>query len=296
MPETDRELLRDAIDLHAHTAPALFNRPIDDLDLAELARDYRMRGFVLKDHDMQTTGRAQLVRRAHPEVEPIGAIVLNRSVGGLDPHVVEAALHYGARVIFMPSNHSQWHSEYYQGISDYPQFGRRRRQLAGAGVSVLDSSGHLTQETGRILDLIADADACVATSHLSLAEIRVLQDEAIRRGVGKFVVTHANWALSRLDLDVQRELIAKGAYLEYVASAVVSPLFHEQEFGELAEWIRHLGGDRLVLSSDLGQSEGPHHPEGLRQLVAGLLDAGAPYAELEKMTKVNPAVLLGLTP
>jgi hypothetical protein len=289
----DLELLQGAIDMHAHTHPALFRRPIDDSDLAKYAIDYGLRGFVLKDHDSSTTGRAYHVRRLYGEVEPFGGIVLNRSVGGVNPYVVQAALHYGAKVVWMPSNHSKWHSEYFD-MPDYPQLGRMRKQLAGAGVTVFDGEGRLTEEALAVLDLVAEEDVCLATGHLSLAEIRALLEEASRRGVSKFLVTHANWALCKLPLDVQRELIEKGAYLEYVAVSCVSPIFWEQNPTELASWIAELGGDRLVLSSDLGQASAAPHPEGMRMLLASLLDAGAPYDELEKMTKANPAVLLGL--
>jgi hypothetical protein len=293
----DLELLRGAIDMHAHTHPALFRRPIDDTDLARIALEYGMRGFVLKDHDASTTGRAYHVRKLFEDqpVEPYGAIVLNRSVGGLDPHVVQAALHYGARVVWMPSNHSRWHAEYF-GISDYPQLGRRQRQLPGEGVTVLDGEGRLKREVETIVELVADAGACLATGHLGIEEIRALLAGANARGVERFVVTHANWALCRLDLDVQRELIAKGAYLEYVAVSCVSPIFWEQNPEELASWIGELGGERLVLSSDLGQASAPPHPEGMRMLITSLLDYGAPYDALELMTKRNPALLLGLDP
>jgi hypothetical protein len=67
MSRTDLALLRDAIDMHAHTHPALFNRPIDDADLAQQAIDFGMRGVVLKDHDQATMGRAYHVSRMYPE-------------------------------------------------------------------------------------------------------------------------------------------------------------------------------------------------------------------------------------
>lgn len=288
----DLALLQGAIDMHAHTHPALFDRPIDDADLAQHAIDYGMRGFVLKDHDSSTTGRAYHVSKLYEETTAFGAIVLNRSVGGINPFVVQAALHNGARVVFMPSNHSQWHADYF-GISDYPQLGRRQKQLTGPGVTVF-ADGQLTDEALQVVDLVAEADACLATGHLSLAEIRALLQAAKERGVTKFLVTHANWALCRLELDVQRELIAEGAYLEYVAVSCCSPIFWEQKPDELAAWIEALGGDRLVLSSDLGQASAPPHPEGMRMLARSLLDLGASYDELEKMTKANPAHLLGL--
>ena len=185
-------------------------------------------------------GRAYHVSRMYPETAAFGAIVLNRSVGGINPHVVQAALQYGAKIVFMPSNHSKWHADYFQ-TPDYPQLGRMQKQLPGNGVTVFDESGSLTPEAVEVVRLVADADACLATGHLSIAEIRALLDAATANGVTKFLVTHANWALCRLELDVQRELIAAGAYLEYVAVSCCSPIFWEQKPDELAEWIEALG-------------------------------------------------------
>ncbi len=289
----DLELLKGAIDMHAHTAPALFPRPYDDSEVAEAAVKYGMRGFVLKDHDMSTTGRAFYIDRMYPGVEPFGAVVLNRSVGGLNPYVVESAIHYGARVIWMPSNHSQWHSDYYD-MPDYPTLGRFQPQLPGEGVTVLDPDGNLKPEVLTIVELIAQHDVALATGHLSLDEIRKLQDAVLKHGEVKFLVTHANWSLCKLDMDVQKELIARGAYLEYVASSCVSLDFMEQTPQELAGWINELKGDRLVFGSDLGQLGGPVHPEGMRMLLASLLAQGVPYEYLEKMTKANPVEVLGL--
>jgi hypothetical protein len=294
-PRPDLDLLRGAIDMHAHTHPALFRRPIDDADLAKIALEYGMRGFVLKDHDSPTPGRAYHVSRvfADQPIEPIGAVVLNRSAGGLDPYVAESAIHYGARVVWMPSNHSKWHADYF-GISDYPQLGRPKKQRAGDGLTVLDAEGALKPEVRAIVDAVADAGVCLATGHLAIDEIRALQSYANQRRVERFVVTHANWALCKLELDVQRELIAAGAVLEYVAVSCVSPIFWEQNPHELAGWINELGPDNLVLSSDLGQMSAPPHPEGLRMLVASLLDEGVPAEHLQQMLQHNPARLVGL--
>jgi Family of unknown function (DUF6282) len=290
----DRELLVDAIDMHAHTHPALFNRPIDDKDLADYATRYGMRGVVLKDHDSLTTGRAYHVDRMFGRLDVFGGVVLNRSVGGINPWVVQAALHYGAKVVWMPSNHSKYHNEYFD-TPDYPQLGRMQRQLEGPGVTVFDERGNLKEEAKTICAMVAEADACLATGHLSLEETRALQAEANRAGVRKFLVTHVNWALTRYEPDTQRELIENGAYLEYVAVSCVSPIFWEQKPDELAAWIEELGGDRLILSSDLGQASAAPHPEGMRMLISSMLDVGADYDELAKMTKANPAHLLGLS-
>ena len=296
MDRPDLELLRGAIDMHAHTGPALFQRHIDDAALAEFAIRYGMRGFVLKDHDASTTGRAYYVNRMFPEVESFGAVVLNRSVGGLNPYVAESAIHYGARVVWMPSNHSKYHAEFFD-MPDYPQFGRPKPQLAGDGVTVFEDDGAtLTKEARTICEVVAANDVALATGHLSLPEIRALQAAANDAGVTRFIVTHANWSLCKLDVSVQKELIADGATIEYVACSCVSPIFWEQQPGELAEWIVELEGEHLVLGSDLGQFAGPPHPEGLRMLLAALLGVGVPYEYLEKMTKRNPERVLGLEP
>ena len=298
MDRPDLELMEGAIDMHAHTAPALFNRHIDDATLAQYAIEFGMRGFVLKDHDASTTGRAYYVSRIHPEVESFGAVVLNRSVGGLDPYVAEAAIHYGAKIVWMPSNHSKYHADFFD-LPDYPQFGRPRKQLPGTGISVFEEDGKtLTAAARTICEVVAENDVCLATGHLSLPEIRALQDAALEAGVSprRFIVTHANWSLCKLDLDVQRELMDKGAILEYVACTCTSPIFWEQQPAELGEWITALDGENLVFGSDLGQFAGPPHPEGLRMLMAALLGVGVLYEHLEKMLKQTPVEVLGLEP
>lgn len=291
----DLDLLRGAIDMHAHTHPALFRRPIDDIDLTKHALQYGLRAFVLKDHDSSTTGRAYHLKKTFEgsPIEPIGAIVLNRTVGGINPFVVEGAIHYGAKVVWMPSNHSKWHREYFK-MSDYPVLGRPKKQLQGDGVTILDENGQITKETLAVLDLVAQWDVCLASGHLSLGETRILLDQANKRGVKKFLYTHANWALTKIQPDIQKELIAKGATLEYVAVCCASPMFNEQHPSELAEWIKEIGPDHLILSSDLGQPHAPPHPEGMRMLIMSLLDCGVPFEHLAKMIKTNPAKLLSM--
>jgi hypothetical protein len=288
----DRELMRGAIDCHVHTSPSIFPRLLDDAEMARVAVDYGMRAFVTKDHDMITTGRAYYVNKMIPGVQTIGTVILNRSIGGLNPDVVEAGIQYGAKVIFMPTNHSKWHQEYY-GTSNYPGL-VRPKQAPGEGVTVLDANGKLKPEVGTILDLIAEGDVCLGTGHLNHEEIFAVVDEAAKRGVTKILITHGNWSLTKFTLEEQKQLMSKGAYIEYVVLTLLSPVFHEQPLTEFAEWINEFQGDRLVLSSDLGQVYGPPPPEGIRMGIAALLGAGVPPEYLEKMTKTNPAWLLNL--
>jgi hypothetical protein len=294
MMSRDREVMRGAIDLHCHTAPAIFNRLLDDVELARVAVDYGMRANVLKDHDMITCGRAYHANKIIPGVESIGCVILNRSIGGLNPYVVDTGIKYGAKMVFMPTNHSKWHEEYYN-TPDYPGLKRAGKQLGGEGITILDQNAQIKPEVLKILDLIAEADVCLGTGHLTRDEIFALVDEAVKRNVTKISVTHANWALTKLSLEDQKKLMAKGAYIEYVALTLLSPVFHEQQLSEFCKWIMEFKGEQLTLGSDLGQVYGPPAPEGIRMVVAAFLQEGVPEAYLAKMLQENPAKLMNMS-
>ena len=86
-----RELVRGAYDTHIHVAPDVMERRIDDVDLARRCLEVGIAGFVLKSHYVPTAERAEVVRKAVPGVDALGAITLNASVGGLNPVAVEIA-------------------------------------------------------------------------------------------------------------------------------------------------------------------------------------------------------------
>ena len=91
-----RELVRGAFDLHVHISPDVVERRIDDIGLARRFAELGLAGFVLKSHYNSTAERAAVVREAVPGVEVLGAIVLNRAVGGVNPVAVEIAAREGA--------------------------------------------------------------------------------------------------------------------------------------------------------------------------------------------------------
>ena len=77
------------IDMHVHSHPDVFGRNMDDIDVAQLAKARGMRGIVLENHISETASRAALVMKVVPGVEVFGGIVLNKSVGGINPDAVE---------------------------------------------------------------------------------------------------------------------------------------------------------------------------------------------------------------
>ena len=60
-------------------------------------------------------------------------------------------------------------------------------------------------------------------------------------------------------------------------------------------WINANQGRKLILTSDLGQYSAAPHPEGLRMIIATLLDYGVSREMLTLMTQVHPAELLNLS-
>ena len=84
-PVTD-PVLRGAIDIHSHVDPDGYGpghngRAFDSLELARLAKDAGMRGFVIKMHYDQSADDAYLVRKLFPDLEIFGGIGTNFATG-----------------------------------------------------------------------------------------------------------------------------------------------------------------------------------------------------------------------
>jgi hypothetical protein len=63
---------------------------------------------------------------------------------------------------------------------------------------------------------------------------------------------------------------------------------------DYAEAIRAVGARSCILASDLGQVGNPLHPDGLAAFFAGLAKEGISQADIDLMSKNNPARALGM--
>lgn len=291
------ELLHGAVDLHQHAAPSVFERVTDDIGLALESRQRGMRAVLLKAHEQDTSGRAALVRRQVPGIETFGGIVLNWSVGGLNPRAVEQSITLGGRMVWMPTLSAQHHIDYFGGS----HFGGRmtaspgpsKAAAAPPGITILDDDGRLVPAGQEILGLIAEAGACLSTGHLALAEIQVLVREARRAGVAKVVVTHPDLGLSGIGVEDQKKLAAEGAVLEKDLIAMM-PAWQSLSLAQMAASIREVGPRHCVLATDFGQLHHCVPPEGLRMFVQMLLEQGIGEDDIRTMVAENPSRLLGL--
>ena len=100
-------------------------------------------------------------------------------------------------------------------------------------------------------------------------------------------------------LDEMIKLAEMGAYLEHCASCCepqqyVSHGLTPEDPNNLAVYIRSIGAEHCLMSTDSGMFSVPVPVESMRTFIALLLDAGITEAEIDLMVRKNPAKLLGL--
>jgi Family of unknown function (DUF6282) len=253
-------------DLHVHTAPDVQKRFGDDVEIVRLYERAGFTGCVLKAHYDGTAGRARAAGRSSP-VRVYGALALNQHVGGLNPAAVAAALAIGARVIWMPT--TDCHTQETAGL---PRLCRAMPQLPNTTYAIPPVDRSAEAGVRQIVDLIAEADAVLATGHLSTAETAWLLPAARAAGVRRLLITHPGYTVPAMSATEAAELTAQGAYAEITAFQ----LLHQRDCSasRLAEFVRAVGTDRIVLSSDAGQPDSPPPPEALCTLLEALVREG----------------------
>lgn len=271
--------LTGVIDIHAHTAPDSVERSIDALDLARLAQSRGMRAVVFKNHYEPTASTAYLVQKIVPGIQSFGGIDLNLSVGGMNPVAVEKmALTTGKRGRFV------WMATY----DTYAQVHEAKEDRPYVAVS---RNGELLPETKAVIAMIAKYHLIMATGHNSSADGLLLIREAHKQGITQIVVTHAMQAPIHMTIDQMKEAAGMGAYIEFVYNSIRSKQF---TFVDFAKAIRAVGPEHCILSSDMGQPKNPLHPDALELFFTGLQKEGLSKAEIDQMSKVNPARLLSV--
>ncbi len=273
--------LAGVVDIHAHSDPDSTPRSIDAVDLARLAKSRGMRGLVLKNHYEPTASLAYIVRKEVPGIEIFGGISLDRTVGGVNPAAVEKMTHVKGgwgRVVWMPTFDAE----------NQVHYSKEQRPF----VSVA-RDGRLLPEVIEVILIVAKNRLVLATGHSSSSENLMLIREARRQGVAHIVVTHAIIAPTHMPIADMRDAAKLGAYIEFVYNALIGPK-KEFDIKQYAEAIRQVGPASCILSSDLGQAGNPLHPDGLTAFFAELKKQGFSQAEIDRMSKTNPAKLLGL--
>jgi hypothetical protein len=292
-------LVRGGFDLHVHISPDVVERRIDDIGLARRFAEVGLAGFVLKSHYNSTAERAAVVREAVPGIRVIGAIVLNRAVGGVNPVAVEIAAREGARKVWLPtvdSENERAHLAAAGPETKLPvwaklEFELREKGIGADPVPVLDANGKVLPETRDVLAVAAEHGMVLSTGHISASDALAVVGAALEEGVEHLVVTHPDYPGQAISVADQAELARQGAMIE---RCFTTPYTGKCTWEQWLEGTRAVGAERTILSSDLGQVKNPPVEDGLPLMAERLLEAGFTEDEVRTMAVANTRMLAGV--
>ena len=135
------------------------------------------------------------------------------------------------------------------------------------------------------------------TGHATPQEGLAIIREAKARGIKHIVVTHApdlGWTVEQM-----REAGAQGAYLEFVYHSTLGS-GQAEKLKSYASMIRAVGPRHCIMATDLGDvppgTNYPLEPQGFLEFMQAMHKEGIPVADINLMSKTNPALALGLNP
>jgi hypothetical protein len=271
------DYLEGAVDLHVHSAPDVDRRRFDDLELARAAKDAGVGAVLIKSHQNSTVERAWLVSQCVPGIRVYGGLVLNETVGGLNPAAVRLALELGARQIWMPTRSARNHRLYHG---------------QPGGIAILDEQGELVPVVREILEAMAKSDCILGTGHLSPQETSVLVEAASNLGVSKILVTHPEWGPTYHSYNAQKGLAERPNVFFERCFVSTTHLCGSVPFQTIERAIVETGVERTILSTDLGQPETPPPAEGLRLYAERLRGSGFSVDQIRAMMHTTPERLL----
>jgi hypothetical protein len=277
------------VDVHYHAGPDVYRRRGS---CRQAAAEYaRADGWVVLKSHLTSTAAAAWEARA--EGLPVsGSVVLNESAGGVDPRVVEQAVHvHGADtparlVVHLPTLTGPAHRSSLRRELFHPSFDPEVRR----GPGVCDGEGRLRPRVCEVIRAARDLPVVLATGHCTRHEAQLLVDEAARAGLPRLLLTHATHPMSGWtpeELSALRDV--PGLYVEVTALTLLAG-HHGPE--ALAAAARH--HPRVVFSSDLGQPDQPTPAQWLRLSRDWFAQAGLTPTQTRALTHDNPAGLLAL--
>ena len=254
-------LLKGAFDFRIHTGPEPDGeRRTNYLEAGRDSYEAEMAGFVLMKHRHPTALAAYALNRMYPGFNAVGSIVLNASVGGLNPDAVEASAKLGAKVVWMPT------------------------QDAGS-IRLLDAPNDLEA----VLEVAKSHGMAVASTHATFADTEMLVRLAGPVGLERLVVTNP---ATRFGADEADRLLSHKLYVELPFLSY----YQSSDAGKrLRADVNIIGADRCIVSTDFGQWTNPPPAEGMRMAIAAMLDAGMHEADIAKVVRTNPLDCVGLS-
>ena len=312
-----KNALNGVFDMHLHSHPDIAPRKADDIELAKMANEAGMGGFLLKSHIGSSVERAYLIQKMFPDIHVFGGIVLNYPIGGLNPHAVEAFVRLGAKEIWMPSlsahnmftymhTHSTQEEQLafhkaHGGSSDKPSpktllSSPKPWSKNGHGISIFDENEKIRSEVNEILEIISASETILGTGHLSIKETTALLKAAREKGVKRLLVTHPEY-MDEMSIEDQIYWSQKGVFFDrcyFFTNEGSKSIGGAKPFKILSNNIRTVGVESTVLGTDGGQLKNDFPTEIMSTYLKKLSEAGFTDNEIELMAIKTPAALLNL--
>jgi hypothetical protein len=288
-------LLQGAIDPHVHSGPSIAPRSLDHVDLLRQASAAGFAAVVTKDHDYSSVMTTALIRKNFPELKTriYASIVLNNVIGGFNPYAVEHTAAMGGKIVWLPTlaaeNHLRWQA---QANRTHPATTDKIRPAVG--IPVLEADKTVRDDVKEVLDVVARNDMVLASGHLHISETWIVLEEAKRRGVKRFVLTHPEEIVDASMNDV-KGMAAMGAFVEHSLCMFIEGSKFKIATGEdLRRYIEAAGVDQTIFCSDLGQTGNMSPLEGFRAGIKLCIDLGYDDEQIRKMVSLNAARALGI--
>lgn len=280
------KLLEGAIDVHIHSGPdAYATRSGDELEFAIQACQAGMKAVVFKCHSEPSSRSVHIVQKVvnqwadehnRKRIDVFGGVVLNYSVGGLNPEAVVVSARLGGKYVWTPNLDASHH-----------------RKVTGqsGGIDVIDERKNVVPELKEIFSLIAETDMVLGLCHQNTEERLLMIDEAKRAGIERIELVHPLLAINKMTIEEIKIAVDKGGvYAGLYCWSLRPPMF--EGWDEVKELLRVVGPEHIVVGTDVGMFVEVIPVEAMRSFIAEMLVRDVPDKDMERILKTSPIELL----
>lgn len=292
-----KKLLQQSIDLHVHVGPEIVPRRFTVPALLKSEKN-KLKGIAVKNHFFPAVAMGNKNIFEHKDPFIIYSVVLNNYLGGFNADIVRASAELSTRpiIVWFPTMHTDCFlkGQKFEIAQEWIAPALRKKmklQLAKnvKKLTVLDRNNKVKEEVIKVLKIIKQYNAILATGHLSWKESRALVKQAAKIGIKKIIVTHPIYHKIDMPTAVQKELAKLGAYMEHCLTMYSIDKISVQK---IAKQIKEVGARNCILSSDVGQTFSPTPSEALKKFSQLLKKEKVSDREIRTMLITNPNELV----
>lgn len=281
------ELMQNLIDFHIHAGPESgSNRIYDDDEIAMEAAKQGLRAVVFKNHSIPSFARTPLIQKSinkwaaennRKPLDVVGGVVLNYSVGGINPAAVEVCADLGGRLVWLPSINA---SHYYTVMDKT------------GGIEVLNEKREVVQELIGVMEIVRDRNLILVLSHQSVYERFVIIKKAKEMGVKKILLSHPLGSVNRAEPEQIKEMVELGAFAEVTYNTSFPNLYQKGDIQGTLKLFDLVGFDKIVGGTECSQLGTSSPAAGMELFLRTLLLLGISKKNIRKMLDGTPGRLL----